>query len=53
MWGYSDSGHAGDKEILRGRTGYVFLNAQLEVVDDEVGNLHQLRKWVRGPERSS
>ena len=27
VWGYSDSGHAGDKETSRGRTGYVFLSA--------------------------
>ena len=27
VWGYSDSGHAGDDETSRGRTGYVFLSA--------------------------
>lgn len=27
VWGYSDAGHAGDKETSRGRTGYVFLSA--------------------------
>ena len=26
-WGYSDSGHAGDKETSRGRSGYIFLSA--------------------------
>ena len=27
VWGYSDSGHAGDVETSRGRSGYVFLSA--------------------------
>ena len=27
VWGYSDSGHAGDKETSRGRSGYVFISA--------------------------
>ena len=27
VWGYSDAGHAGDRETSRGRTGYVFLSA--------------------------
>ena len=27
VMGYSDSGHAGEKETSRGRTGYVFLSA--------------------------
>ena len=27
VWGYSDSGHAGDKETSRGRAGYIFLSA--------------------------
>ena len=26
VWGYSDSGHAGDKETSRGRSGYVFIS---------------------------
>ena len=26
VWGYADSGHAGDSASSRGRTGYVFLN---------------------------
>ena len=27
VWGYSDSGHAGDRETSRGRSGYIFLSA--------------------------
>ena len=27
VWGYSDSGHAGERETSRGRNGYVFLSA--------------------------
>ena len=27
VWGYSDAGHAGDKETSKGRCGYVFLSA--------------------------
>ena len=27
VWGYSDAGHAGDRETSRGRSGYVFLSA--------------------------
>ena len=27
VWGYSDSGHAGNNETSRGRTGHVFLSA--------------------------
>ena len=27
VWGYSDSGHAGERETSRGRSGYVFLSA--------------------------
>ena len=26
VWGYADSGHAGDLDTSRGRTGYVFLS---------------------------
>ena len=25
VWGYADSGHVGDSDTSRGRTGYVFL----------------------------
>ena len=31
VWGYSDSGHARDKETSRGRTGYVFLSASAAI----------------------
>ena len=31
VWGYSDSGHAGDKETSRGRTGYVFLSVRAAI----------------------
>ena len=27
VWGYSASGHAGERETFRGRTGYVFMSA--------------------------
>ena len=27
VWGYSDAGHAGDRETSRGRNGYVFMSA--------------------------
>ena len=27
VWGYSDAGHASDKETSRGRSGYVFMSA--------------------------
>ena len=27
VWGYSDSSHAREREILRGRSGYIFLSA--------------------------
>ena len=27
VWGYSDSGHAGEKETSRGRAGYIFMSA--------------------------
>ena len=26
VWGYSDAGHAGNKETSRGRSGYVFVS---------------------------
>ena len=31
VWGYSDSGHAGDVETSRGRSGYVFLSARAAI----------------------
>ena len=31
VWGYSDSGHARDKETSIGRTGYVFLSASAAI----------------------
>ena len=27
VWGYSDAGHAGDRETSKGRSGYVFMSA--------------------------
>ena len=31
VWGYSDAGHAGDRETSRGRSGYVFMSAGVAV----------------------